>query len=65
LLVSDNRQYEPYAIEAKDVLEIWLAKAYYSSQFPEAEMDNVTLSDQLALQIVKLQQELSLQKNNV
>jgi transcriptional regulator with XRE-family HTH domain len=64
LLVSDNRQYEPYAIDAKDVLEIWLAKAYYSSQFPEAEMDNVTLSDQLALQIVKLQQELSSQKNN-
>src|ERR671913_615794 len=29
LLVSDNRQYEPYAIEGGDVLELWSAKAFF------------------------------------
>jgi hypothetical protein len=58
LLVSDNRNYEPYSIVAEDVLEIWSAKAFFSNQFPDAASENTGLSDQLALQIVKLQSEL-------
>lgn len=57
LLVSDNRQYEPYAIASEDVMEVWAAKAFFSNQFPEGEADNMKLSDQLALQLIKLQQE--------
>ena len=34
-LVSDNTVYEPYAIPAEDVLEIWKSKAYISTSFPE------------------------------
>lgn len=34
-LVSDNRQYAPYQIDATDVVEIWSAKAYISLNFPE------------------------------
>lgn len=34
-LVSDNRQYAPYQIDAADVVEIWSAKAYISLNFPE------------------------------
>lgn len=34
-LVSDNRQYAPYQIDAGDVIEIWSAKAYISLNFPE------------------------------
>lgn len=34
-LVSDNRQYAPYQIDAGEVLEIWSAKAYISLNFPE------------------------------
>lgn len=34
-LVSDNRQYAPYQIDAVDVMEIWSAKAYISLNFPE------------------------------
>ena len=34
-LVSDNRQYAPYQIDATDVIEIWSAKAYISLNFPE------------------------------
>lgn len=34
-LVSDNPVYEPYNIPAEEVLEIWKAKAYISTAFPE------------------------------
>jgi transcriptional regulator with XRE-family HTH domain len=34
-LVSDNRQYAPYQIDAGEILEIWSAKAYISLNFPE------------------------------
>ncbi len=56
LLVSDNRAYEPYAVNAEDVLEIWAAKALYSTQFPEIDA-SASLVDQLALQLFQLQRE--------
>ncbi len=34
-LISDNVVYEPYSIPAEDVLEIWKAKAFISTDFPE------------------------------
>lgn len=34
-LLSDNKNYEPYWVEAADILEIWKAKAYISTQLPE------------------------------
>jgi len=34
-LVSDNPVYEPYEIEGEDVIELWKAKAYISTQLPE------------------------------
>jgi transcriptional regulator with XRE-family HTH domain len=61
LLVSDNRLYEPYSINADDVLEIWVAKAFFSNQFPETIAD-VSVADQLAIQVVKLQAALSAKK---
>lgn len=54
LLVSDNREYEPYRVNAEDILEIWSASAYFSKEFP----DNTTippLADRLALQLMQLQ----------
>ncbi|RAV99545.1 XRE family transcriptional regulator [Pseudochryseolinea flava] len=57
LLVSDNRQYAPYSINTSDVLEVWSAKAFFSNQFPEVS-SNQSLSDQLALQVLKLQEEI-------
>lgn len=62
LAVSDNRQYQPFSVAADDVLEIWAAKAFFSNQFPEGNAGNQSVSDQLALQIVKLQQELQAKK---
>ena len=34
-LLSDNKVYEPYWVETPDILEIWKAKAFISTEFPE------------------------------
>jgi transcriptional regulator with XRE-family HTH domain len=56
LLVSDNRQYDPYSVAADDILEVWSAKAFFSNHFPDTIV-NQSLSEQLALQVLKLQEE--------
>lgn len=57
LLVSDNRLYEPFGVDAEDILEVWAAKAFFSSQFPDAEGHTASpLVEQLALQVLQLQQ---------
>jgi transcriptional regulator with XRE-family HTH domain len=56
LLVSDNRQYAPYAVDANDILEIWVAKGFYSNQFPEGDTGSQSLVDQLAFQLFQMQQ---------
>jgi transcriptional regulator with XRE-family HTH domain len=56
LLVSDNRSYQPYGVDIDDVLEVWVAKAFFSSQFPDAETPTASpMLDQLALQVLQLQ----------
>lgn len=57
LLVSDNRLYEPYTINADEVNEIWKAHGYFSTKFPDIEGGStVPLVEQLALQVFELQQ---------
>jgi transcriptional regulator with XRE-family HTH domain len=34
-LVSDNKVYDPYWVEPADIVEVWKAKAYISTEFPE------------------------------
>ncbi len=34
-LLSDNRVYEPYWVKAEDIIEIWKAKAFISTELPE------------------------------
>jgi transcriptional regulator with XRE-family HTH domain len=59
LLMSDNRQYSPYTVEVVDVLEIWNAKAFFSTKFPEIETNSLSVSvDHLALTVVSLQEEI-------
>jgi len=58
LLVSDNRQYAPYTVDATDVLEIWSAKAFFSNQFPDAQIAPAPVTDNMAHTIVQLQEEL-------
>jgi transcriptional regulator with XRE-family HTH domain len=58
LLVSDNRLYQPYSINASDVMEIWSAKAFFSNQFPDIQQTPNTPVDQLAHTILTLQEEI-------
>lgn len=53
-LVSDNPEYKPYLVMADDIKEIWEAKGYFSTSFPEPDssvndvLDNIKLlQDQL------------------
>ena len=34
-LVSDNKTYEPYWVQADDIIEVWKAKAFISTELPE------------------------------
>lgn len=57
LLVSDNREYEPYSLNAADIKEIWAVKAFFSTRFPD--MDATSFSaDQLAASVLELQEEI-------
>lgn len=57
-LVSDNRQYAPYQIDATEVIEVWSAKAYISVQFPDVSSKNEISMEQLAGMVMELQQEI-------
>jgi transcriptional regulator with XRE-family HTH domain len=37
-LISDNPAYEPYDVKVDDILEVWEAKAYISTDFPKPDM---------------------------
>ena len=57
-LVSDNRQYAPYQVDAEDVVEAWGAKAYISVQFPDVEARNDVSVEQLAGLVLDLQKDI-------
>ncbi len=49
-LVSDNKAYEPYWVPASEILEVWKAKAFVSTELPEpnAEPTLEALSSMMA-----------------
>jgi transcriptional regulator with XRE-family HTH domain len=62
ILKSDNKTYEPYPIQAEDILEVWKAKAYISMQFPDADPDNSI--DKLTSMVMELQKKVSGMQNS-
>lgn len=61
-LVSDNKMYDPYFIAAEDILEIWKAKAYFSSSLPEPTPEPTI--ETLTMMMSQMQKSLSqLNKN--
>lgn len=59
LLVSDNRQYAPYSIDEESVVELWSAKGFFSTKFPEVEaLENNVSMDHLAMTVFSLQREI-------
>lgn len=61
-LVSDNKAYSPYKVNAADVLEIWEAKAFLSMDIPEHASDQMSFDD-LKNIVLELQQEVIKLKN--
>ncbi len=57
-LVSDNRQYAPYQLSGTDVMEVWMAKAYISVQFPDISDKQEISVEQLAGVVLDLQKEI-------
>lgn len=64
LLSSDNEMYKPYGINGMDVLEVWEAKAFISTDFPHFKGGNksLTLND-LSEMISELKLEIRQLKN--
>ena len=59
LLISDNRSYQPYPVQAEDVFEVWEAKGFFSTKFPEIEGTAPSVSiDHLAMTVLSLQEEI-------
>jgi transcriptional regulator with XRE-family HTH domain len=57
ILKSDNKAYEPYNIDLDEILEIWRAKAYISTVFPEPEQE-MSIS-QLTNIMLEMQKKIS------
>ncbi|WP_194774862.1 XRE family transcriptional regulator [Pararhodonellum marinum] len=58
-LVSDNELYKPYEIRGEEVMEIWEAKAFISTDFPNPKdkINPVTLED-ISNMIVELRRDI-------
>jgi transcriptional regulator with XRE-family HTH domain len=65
LLVSDNRLYEPYTIDASDVSEVWRAHGYFTTKFPDYDVQAPALVEQLAVQLFQAQQAKQKQKSRI
>ncbi len=60
-LVSDNHLYSPYELAVAEVLEIWEAKAYISTQFPEAgpkASNNISMKE-LTQMVLDIKEEVT------
>lgn len=56
-LLSDNKSYDPYWIETNDILEVWKAKAFISTEFPEPTSEPTLES--LTSMITEMQKTIS------
>ncbi|MCR9013949.1 XRE family transcriptional regulator [Aquiflexum gelatinilyticum] len=58
-LVSDNEHYKPYEVKAEDVVEIWEAKAFISTDFPNPKDKAKPVSlDDISQMILDLKTEI-------
>jgi transcriptional regulator with XRE-family HTH domain len=64
VLVSDNKNYEPYPVSVSDILEIWEAVMYISNHFPEVNPSDRSDIEELKNMVLGLQQEVIKLKQN-
>lgn len=59
-LVSDNKSYSPYQVEAKNIIEVWESKAFISIDFPDpagGSSGDMNISELTAI-VANLQNEI-------
>ena len=57
-LVSDNKSYAPYQVDAKDIIEVWESKAFISINFPDANGKADMSMEELSGIVKNLQNEI-------
>lgn len=57
-LVSDNKSYSPYQVDAKDIIEVWESKAFISIDFPDASGAHDMSMEELSGIVKNLQNEI-------
>jgi transcriptional regulator with XRE-family HTH domain len=58
-LVSDNTQYAPYEVDAEDILEIWEARAFISTNFPQPkDREKPVTLEEISQMIVELKNDI-------
>ncbi|MFD2203216.1 XRE family transcriptional regulator [Shivajiella indica] len=58
-LVSDNEHYKPYEVKGEDVLEVWEAKAFISTDFPNPKDKSKPVSlEDISQMILELKSEI-------
>lgn len=57
-LVSDNKTYSPYQVEAKNIIEVWESKAFISIEFPDDTDNSGTSMEELSAIVSNLQNEI-------
>lgn len=57
-LVSDNKSYAPYQVDAKDIIEVWESKAFISIDFPDADGKGDLSIEELSGIVKNLQNEI-------
>ncbi|RZS97055.1 XRE family transcriptional regulator [Cecembia calidifontis] len=58
-LVSDNEHYKPYEIKGEDVLEVWEAKAFISTDFPNPkDKTKPATLEEISSMILELKDEI-------
>jgi len=61
-LVSDNRAYEPYWVSSEDIVEVWRAKGFISTELPEPNPEPTMES--LSSMMAQMQKTISAVVNN-
>jgi transcriptional regulator with XRE-family HTH domain len=57
-LVSDNKSYSPYQVDAKDIIEAWESKAYISIDFPDRKGGGEVSMEELSGIVKNLENEI-------
>ena len=57
-VVSDNQNYKPYDIPIQEVMEIWEAKAFISTHFPDPKPEAPVSLEEIGKMILEIKSDI-------